>query len=88
MTTRRDFLIRSGLTASALALALAARRAEANTRSPILTGETAVDPSVKVLLMEALDVAKQAGAGWCDVRIQRQRRQNIGTREQQVTGVN
>jgi TldD protein len=37
--------------------------------------------------MEALNAAKLAGASWADVRVQRQRRQNLGTREQQVTNV-
>jgi len=86
MTTRRDFLATTGLAASAIALA--ARRADAaGTRSPILTANTEPDPQVKVLLLEALNAAKIAGASWADARIQRQRRQNIGTREQQVTNV-
>ncbi|MBA3854767.1 MAG: TldD/PmbA family protein, partial [Gemmatimonas sp.] len=37
--------------------------------------------------MEALNAAKLAGAAWADVRVQRQRRQNLSTREQQVTNV-
>ncbi|MBX3134454.1 MAG: TldD/PmbA family protein [Gemmatimonadaceae bacterium] len=37
--------------------------------------------------MEALNAARLAGASWADVRVQRQRRQNLGTREQQVTNV-
>ena len=86
MTSRRDFLATTGLAASALALA--ARRADAaGTASPILTANTEPDPQVKVLLLEALNAARIAGAGWADARIQRQRRQNLGTREQQVTNV-
>ena len=86
MPSRRDFLATTGLAASAIALA--ARRADAaGTRSPILTANTEPDPQVKVLLLEALNAARIAGAGWADARIQRQRRQNLGTREQQVTNV-
>ncbi|MCE9602140.1 MAG: TldD/PmbA family protein [Gemmatimonadetes bacterium] len=86
MSSRRDFLATTGLAASAIALA--ARRADAaGTRSPILTANTEPDPQVKVLLLEALNAARIAGAGWADARIQRQRRQNLGTREQQVTNV-
>jgi TldD protein len=86
MTTRRDFLATTGLAASALALT--ARRVNATgTRSPILNERTEPDPQVKVLLLEALTAAKLAGASWADARIQRQRRQNLGTREQQVTQV-
>ena len=84
--SRRDFLATTGMAASALALA--ARRADAaGTRSPILGANTEPDPQVKVLLLEALTAARLAGASWADARIQRQRRQNIGTREQQVTNV-
>ncbi len=86
MPSRRDFLATTGLAASAIALA--ARRVDAaGTRSPILTANTEPDPQVKVLLLEALNAARIAGAGWADARIQRQRRQNLGTREQQVTNV-
>ena len=86
MTTRRDFLTSTGLAASAIALA--SRRADAaGTRSPILTSTTEPDPAVKVLLLEALTAAQLAGASWADARVQRQRRQNLGTREQQVTNV-
>ena len=86
MTSRRDFIATTGLAASAIALA--ARRADAaGTRSPILTANTEPDPAVKVLLLEALTAANLAGASWADARIQRQRRQSLGTREQQVTNV-
>ena len=86
MTSRREFLAKAGLTASALALA--SRRLDAaETASPILTATTEPDPAVKVLLLEALTAAKLAGAQWADARIQRARRQSLGTREQQVTNV-
>lgn len=86
MTSRREFLASTGLAAGALTLA--SRRLEAaESGSPILTATTEPDPQVRVLLMEALNAAKLAGASWADVRVQRQRRQNLGTREQQVTNV-
>ena len=86
MTTRRDFLASTGLAASAIALA-GRRASAAGLRSPILTPDTEPDPAVKVLLLEALTAAKLAGASWADARVQRARRQNLGTREQQVTNV-
>jgi TldD protein len=85
MTSRRDFLATTGLAASAVALA--SRQVGAATASPILTASTEPDPQVKVLLLEALTAARLAGASWADARVQRQRRQNLGTREQQVTNV-
>jgi TldD protein len=86
MTSRREFLASAGLAAGTIALA--SRQLEAaELRSPILTAATEPDPAVKVLLLEALTAAKLAGASWADVRVQRQRRQNLGTREQQVTNV-
>src|SRR5690606_24544000 len=85
LTTRRDFLASTGLAAGALTLA--SRRLEAaESGSPILTATTEPDPQVRVLLMEALNAAKLAGASWADVRVQRQRRQNLSTREQQEIG--
>ena len=85
-TTRRDFLAKTGLAASALTLA-SRQLSAAETRSPIITSATEPDSAVKVLLLEALTAAKLAGASWADARVQRQRRQNLGTREQQVTNV-
>lgn len=86
MTSRRDFLASTGLAASAVALA--SRRLEAaELGSPIITATTEPDTQVRVLLMEGLNAAKLAGASWADVRVQRQRRQNLSTREQQVTNV-
>ncbi|MHB1299026.1 MAG: TldD/PmbA family protein [Gemmatimonadaceae bacterium] len=87
MSTRRDFLAKTGLAAGALALASKQLSAAEHARSPIITADTEPDPAVKVLLLEALTAAKLAGASWADARVQRQRRQNLGTREQQVTNV-
>ncbi len=86
MTSRREFLASTGLAASAVALA--SRRLEASELgSPIITATTEPDMQVRVLLMEGLNAAKLGGASWADVRVQRQRRQNLSTREQQVTNV-
>ena len=86
MSSRRDFLASTGLAAGAVALASRQLQA-AELPSPILTRATEPDPAVKVLLLEALNAAKLAGASWADARVQRQRRQNLGTRERQVTNV-
>ena len=45
------------------------------------------DASVKELLMESLQAARDAGASYADARIGRYRRQQINTRERQVTNV-
>jgi len=86
MSSRREFLASTGLAAGAVALA-SRRLAAAELPSPILTAGTEPDPAVKVLLLEALTAARTAGASWADARVQRQRRQNLGTRERQVTNV-
>jgi TldD protein len=45
------------------------------------------DPNLRELAMLALDVAKTAGAQYADVRISRNRIQNISTRERRVQGL-
>ncbi|HEX9704201.1 MAG TPA: TldD/PmbA family protein [Gemmatimonadales bacterium] len=45
------------------------------------------DASIKALCLRALDAARQAGAGYADVRVQRNRNQSLSTREQQITGL-
>jgi TldD protein len=81
--TRRDFIKTTAATAAALAA------------GPGLTLETAgqtvpapgPDPLVLELAAEALDAARSSGASYADVRVGRYRRQAIGTRERQITGV-
>jgi len=92
-SSRRDFL----KTASA-AVALAGCGRAASTLdtvpspqqaapSPGLPQSSPADASVRDLAMEALNVAKDAGASYADVRFGRYRRQSINTRERQVTNV-
>jgi len=45
------------------------------------------DPAFKQLAMQALDAAKSAGATYADVRISRNRTQNVSTRERRVQNV-
>jgi TldD protein len=81
---RRDFL----KTGAAAAAALTAPRLLMADRAPALylpTPETA--SFADDLVAEALNAARDAGASYSDVRIGRYRRQNINTRERQITGV-
>jgi len=45
------------------------------------------DAATKDLCMRALNAAKTAGASYADIRVARNRSQNVGTREQQITGL-
>jgi TldD protein len=84
MTTRRDFL-RTG-SAALGAMAVVPHLGSAATVPRPLPALYA-DPATRELMMEALDAAKRAGAGWADVRISRNRGNSISTRERQVTDV-
>jgi TldD protein len=44
------------------------------------------DPEFRELALRALDAARRAGASYADVRINRNRTQSVGTREQRITG--
>ena len=82
MTTRRDFLKAASAAAAAAAVAGLGSSARAATlRAP------ASDTFVDELALEALSAARSAGASYADARIGRYRRQFVGTRERQVTGV-
>jgi TldD protein len=70
---RRDFLKQTGMAAGILVVG----------RNPLRWAEPAPDD----LLMDALNAAKAAGASYADVRIGRYRRQFIGTRERQISGI-
>jgi TldD protein len=85
MPNRRDFLQKTAaaLTTAALAKGI---QAQPTPSGPLLTSSTPAN--VKALLMEALQAARDAGASYADARIGQYRRQFIGTRERQVTGVN
>jgi len=83
--TRRHFLKATAATAASLA----ARDALV---SPFaLSAQTLPAPDADPLALElanaALDAARSAGASYADVRVGRYRRQNVSTRERQVTGV-
>ena len=80
-TNRRDFVKKTG--AAAVALTVAPRLLVANPRNPTRWAEPAADQ----LMAAALEAARGAGATYADVRIGRYRRQNINTRERQITGV-
>ena len=88
MTDRREFLKVAGLAAGALAadprltqaFAAASKPGAANTAPPM-------DAAIRELLMEALNAAKLSGAGYADVRVGRQRRNFVFTREHQIQNV-
>ena len=80
--TRRDFIKTTGATAAAAAAG--------HHLSLDLWAQTAApgpDPAALDVATEALNAARSAGASYADVRIGRYRRQEIATRERQVTGV-
>ena len=45
------------------------------------------DPALRELMQVAIDVAKQGGASYSDVRISARRQQNVATRDRIVIGV-
>jgi TldD protein len=78
---RRNFLKTTGAAGASLALASAA--------SGCATQEgPAPDSFERDLALLALDEATSAGAGYADVRVQRQWFEAVSTRERQITGVN
>jgi TldD protein len=81
--TRRDFLKTTAATAASVAAARALPF-DAAAQAPAAPG---ADPFALELAMEALNAARDAGASYADVRVARYRRQSIGTRERQVSGV-
>jgi TldD protein len=93
-TTRRDFIRATTSTAAALAvgqhlavdLGAEARRAKAAPAAQTLPAPSA-DAAIIDLANDALNAARGAGASYADVRIGRYRRQQVATRERQVTGV-
>jgi len=75
--TRRDFIKTTAATAASLA---ACGRLGFEPSAQTLSAPAA-DPFVLELAMEALNVARAAGASYADVRIGRYRSQSINTRE-------
>jgi TldD protein len=86
MSTRRDFLKQGGAVAGAIAIGGALRPAEALMPQAGASGP-AMDTAVKDLLMEALNAAKMAGAGFADARVGRYQQNFVVTREQQIINV-
>lgn len=81
--TRRDFIKTTAATAASLtASAHLGLDPFAQTLTPSVADVAGID-----LGHEALNVARDAGASYVDVRIGRYRRQSIATRERQVTAV-
>ncbi len=81
MTSRRDFLKTSSAVAAAATLA---RPSFAQSPSLLTPAPTRTPDE---LVLEALQAARDAGASYADARVGRYRRQFVGTRERQVTGV-
>jgi TldD protein len=83
---RRDFL---RTTAAAAAVAGSRAAVGAPVASALAAPITAprAESFVEELALEALNVARDAGASYADARIGRYRRQGINTRERQVTNV-
>jgi len=79
--TRRDFIKTTAATAAALALPAVDFASTQTVAAP------SADPLALELAKEALDAARSAGASYADVRVGHYRRQTIGTRERQVSGV-
>ncbi|HEU4996382.1 MAG TPA: metallopeptidase TldD-related protein [Gemmatimonadaceae bacterium] len=85
--SRRDFL-KTGATVAAATIAgpRLLDALEAPSVSPYLAAPP-TEAFAAELAAEALNAARSAGATYADVRIGRYRRQSIGTRERQITGV-
>lgn len=84
MSTRRNFLKQSSAAVGAVALSGALSKASA---LPVDRPTSAMDASVKELLMESLTAAKLAGASYADARIGRYLQNFVFTREQQIINV-
>ena len=86
MSDRRDFLKTLGTAAIAAGVARPRDAAAQLTRHAVGSPLYA-EPNIAELANEALQAARSAGASYADARFGRFRRQQIGTRERQVTGV-
>ncbi|MBK7831173.1 MAG: TldD/PmbA family protein [Gemmatimonadetes bacterium] len=84
--SRRDFVRASSVAAAALGVSHLSPR-EAFALPSDLSSAPIQDPAFKALAMRALEAAKGAGASYADVRISRNRTQNVFTRERRVQGV-
>ncbi len=77
MINRREFLARAAAASAGLSLVPGVAHAA---RLPL------DDPEYRELALRAIDAARRAGASYADVRINRNRTQSVGTREQRITG--
>ena len=82
-TTRRDFIKTTGAVAATLAVN---GRLGLDPSAQTLPAPGA-DPAAIEIANEALNVARSAGASYADARVGRYRRQEISTRERQVSNV-
>ena len=80
--TRREFIRTT--TAAAAVAATHQLRLDLAAQTLVAPG---ADPAAIEIANEALNAARSAGASYADVRVGRYRRQQINTRERQVTGV-
>lgn len=90
MTDRRKFLKQGAGVAAALAASTVLKRAGgAGLASAATPPDASIvgDPSIRDLMMDALNAAKMSGAGYADVRIGRQRQNFVFTREHQIQNV-
>src|SRR3954471_19439430 len=91
MTSRRDFIKRTGSAAAIAAVGgtMLPGLADAMITTPIYPSGVRVfeDLPIKELLMSAIGAAKAAGASFSDARIGRYRQNFVGTREKQITQV-
>lgn len=87
MTSRREFLKQGGAVAGAIALGGPLRAAGASVPPEIVQRAGAMDAAIKDLLMESLNAAKMAGAGFADARVGRYLQNFVVTREQQIINV-
>jgi TldD protein len=93
MADRREFLKHGSLAAAALWTGACGSGAPATVpaptpaRAPTATPGPDVEIPARELMMRALDAARDAGAGYADVRIGRYRNNFIVTREQQIINV-
>src|SRR5688500_1010496 len=87
MTNRREFLKQGTLVAGAIAAEAAFRKAHGLAPLPKEPAAPVMDAATRDLMMDALNAAKLAGAGYADVRIGRYLQNFVQTREQQIVNV-
>lgn len=84
MSDRRAFIKDLGAAAIATTIGPALRLPQLHAPLLVPSPPFQMDPAIRVLLMEALNAAKLAGASYADARIARQQLNVIQTRERQI----